>query len=133
MVRRGYPLWWPQVLVLAFACTSGDGRLDAAALAHLDSLTTPAEHRAGEEFYNANCVRCHGVRAVGTTEGPPLVHRVYEPSHHADFAFQRAVTMGVNAHHWRFGNMEPIEGITAEQITLMTGYVRWLQREVGID
>ncbi len=131
--RWGYAIWWPHVLVLAIACAPGDGGVDAAALAHLDSLTTPDQHLVAEQLYNANCARCHGVRGVGTTAGPPLVHRIYEPRHHADFAFQRAVTMGAPAHHWRFGDMEPIEGITGEEITLMTGYVRWLQREVGIN
>jgi mono/diheme cytochrome c family protein len=92
----------------------------------------PAEFAEGERLYNANCALCHGAAARGSTTGPALVHRVYEPSHHGDAAFQMAVRNGVIAHHWRFGNMPPQPQVTPEQVTEITAYVRWLQREVGI-
>ena len=63
---------------------------------------------------------------------PPLVHRIYEPSHHADAAFQLAVTRGVRAHHWTFGNMPPLPAMDSAGIAAVTGYVRWLQRQAGI-
>ena len=63
--------------------------------------------------FTANCAACHGSRGVGTKQGPPLVHKIYEPNHHADVAFQRAAENGVRAHHWEFGNMPKIEGVTA--------------------
>ncbi len=59
----------------------------------------------GLSGYQANCSVCHGNEGVGTTKGPPLVHIIYEPGHHADVTFQRAVKYGVRQHHWRFGNM----------------------------
>jgi hypothetical protein len=64
--------------------------------------------------------------------GPPLVHKIYEPSHHADFAFQKAVQSGVRSHHWGFGNMPPVEGITAAEIAMIITYVRTLQVANGI-
>jgi len=76
---------------------------------------------------------CHGDRATGTDNGPPLVHGVYEPGHHADAAFQLAVTRGVRAHHWRFGDMAPVEGVSPAEVDRITGFVRWLQRQAGID
>jgi mono/diheme cytochrome c family protein len=93
----------------------------------------PAELAEGERLFNGNCARCHGTRATGSDTGPPLVHEVYEPSHHADFAFQRAVAQGVPAHHWRFGNMPPVSGVSEADVEQITGYVRWLQRKAGIE
>ena len=93
---------------------------------------TPAEYAAGDSLFAQRCIECHGESARGTDQGPPLVHKVYEPGHHADFAFLRAVQFGVAAHHWRFGNMLPVSGVTRQQVTEIVGYVRWLQREAGI-
>jgi hypothetical protein len=92
----------------------------------------PVEFKEGEAKFNAFCSPCHGVQGTGTPQGPPLVHKVYEPNHHADMAFQRAAAQGVKAHHWTFGNMPKIEGVTAEDVTQIIGYIRWLQRQAGI-
>ena len=92
----------------------------------------PEEFKVGEEKFNANCSRCHGLLANGTGNGPPLVHKIYEPHHHADFAFQRAAAQGVRAHHWKFGNMPKIENVTPEDVRDIIKYVRWLQRQAGI-
>ncbi|MGH7167497.1 MAG: c-type cytochrome [Nitrospiraceae bacterium] len=92
----------------------------------------PAEFRTGEAKFNANCARCHGERAGGTAQGPPLVHKIYEPNHHGDPAFQRAAANGVRAHHWKFGDMPKIEGVTPEDVQQIIHYVRWLQRQAGI-
>jgi mono/diheme cytochrome c family protein len=63
----------------------------------------PAEFQAGEAKFNAHCSGCHGPQATGTKQGPPLVHKIYEPNHHGDAAFLRADEFGVKAHHWEFG------------------------------
>ena len=95
-------------------------------------VQTPNELENGEGLFNNNCARCHGPQGSGTTQGPPLVHKIYEPSHHADFAFQRAAAQGVRAHHWKFGNMPKIEGIAQEEVAEIIRYVRWLQQQAGI-
>ena len=64
---------------------------------------------------------------------PPLVHKIYEPSHHGDESFQRAVAIGVRAHHWKFGTMPAIEGLTRADVKVITAYVRELQRHNGIN
>lgn len=92
----------------------------------------PQELKPGEEKFNVYCSRCHGLQGKGTDHGPPLVHKIYEPNHHGDFAFQRAAAQGVRAHHWRFGNMPKIDGVTSEDVTEIIQYVRWLQRQAGI-
>ena len=94
--------------------------------------TLPAELQAGETKFNANCTACHGPKGVGTQLGPPLVHKIYEPNHHGDAAFQLAAANGVRAHHWEFGNMPKIEAVTPPDVDQIIQYVRWLQRQAGI-
>jgi mono/diheme cytochrome c family protein len=94
---------------------------------------TPAALAEGERLFNETCARCHGPRAVGTDQGPPLVHAIYEPNHHSDAAFQMAAANGVRAHHWSFGDMSPVPGVTPDQVTQIVAYVRWLQRQAGIE
>jgi len=87
----------------------------------------------GSKVFDAKCAACHGKNGVGRDEiGPPLIHKIYEPSHHADEAFQRAAAYGVRAHHWRFGNMAPVEGITRAEVAMVIAYIREIQHENGI-
>ena len=86
----------------------------------------------GEELFGSKCAKCHGLKGVGTGAGPPLVHKIYEPNHHSDFSFRRAMSMGVRAHHWRFGNMEKVTGLTPEQAELIIKYIRSIQKDAGI-
>jgi mono/diheme cytochrome c family protein len=97
-----------------------------------DPGPTPAEHAAAERLFDAKCAACHGRFAAGTDSGPPLVHVYYEPNHHADIAFQRAVAFGVVAHHWSYGPMPPVAGLGEEEVAAITAYVRWLQRAAGV-
>ena len=101
------------------------------------SVTVPAtfsgEARMGEWAFNAVCAVCHGTNAAGTQSGPPLVHRIYEPSHHGDYAFEMAVSNGVRAHHWAFGDMPPQPALTRADLKTVIAYVRELQRANGIE
>jgi mono/diheme cytochrome c family protein len=119
---------WALAAALLAAC--GDGR--GGPLQDVDPGPVPAELAPGEQTYQARCMVCHGPHGVGTTQGPPLVHRYYVPSHHADEAFRLAVRLGVAPHHWRFGPMPPIEGLDDPAVTGVIGYIRWLQRRRGI-
>ncbi len=88
----------------------------------------------GQQTYEANCAACHGRNAAGQAGiAPPLVHVIYEPGHHGDESFHRAVVFGVRAHHWRFGNMPPVKGLTRREVTGLVAYVRELQRANGIQ
>jgi mono/diheme cytochrome c family protein len=92
----------------------------------------PPELATGELLFNQSCAQCHGALAMGSDRGPPLVHIIYEPGHHADEAFRRAVTLGSVAHHWSFGPMPAQPAVTPEQTEVIIRYVRWLQRKGGI-
>ena len=88
--------------------------------------------QAGARLFASNCALCHGTHATGTDRGPPLVHEIYEPGHHPDAAFYRAVNQGVAGHHWSFGNMPPVPGVSHRSATKIVAYVRELQRANGI-
>ena len=95
-------------------------------------VTAPVKGMPGEALFNQKCAVCHGRQAVGSAVGPPLVHRYYEPGHHSDMAFVLAVRRGVRAHHWRFGNMAPVPGLSDADVRAVIDYVRALQRAKGI-
>jgi mono/diheme cytochrome c family protein len=86
----------------------------------------------GKEAFEANCVQCHGKNASGTDKGPPLVHDIYNPGHHADGAFLFAVRRGVRQHHWPYGNMPPQPQMSEDEIVAIVKYVRELQVANGI-
>lgn len=96
--------------------------------------TLSANAEIGKMAYDAKCAVCHGANAAGQDGvAPPLVHKIYEPSHHGDAAFLIAAKNGVRAHHWRFGNMPPVEGVTDGDVKMIVTYVRELQRANGIN
>lgn len=86
----------------------------------------------GKKLFEMHCAACHGAALQGSDKGPPLLHRIYEPSHHADIAFQLAVKNGVRAHHWQFGDMAPVPNVTPDDVGHITAYVRAEQRKAGI-
>jgi len=112
------------------------GKLEAGA--SLVSVKLPAQLSSnaaiGKTIYEAKCIACHGANAAGQNgTAPPLVHKIYEPGHHSDISFVLAVERGVRSHHWRFGDMPPIDGLTQADVKMVTTYVRELQRENGIN
>ncbi|MBT5428519.1 MAG: c-type cytochrome [Rhodospirillaceae bacterium] len=95
------------------------------------SLKEKVSAESGSSLFLKNCSMCHGKYAQGSKMGPPLVHKVYEPSHHDDASFYRAVDQGVEAHHWSFGNMPAIK-ISRDKVTKIIQYIRDLQLAAGI-
>lgn len=88
----------------------------------------------GKTAFEASCATCHGENAAGRAgKGPPLIYKYYVPSHHGDAAFLMAARKGVTAHHWNFGNMPPVEGLTNADIGNIVAYVRTVQRANGIE
>jgi mono/diheme cytochrome c family protein len=87
----------------------------------------------GEVLYRDNCQACHGVQGRGSKQGPPLSHKGYRSSHHADLAFFQAVRDGVKQHHWNFGDMPAQPQISTEQAGHIVRYVRQLQWDAGIE
>jgi len=100
---------------------------------HLPKAGYKADATQGKIKFEQYCIGCHGPDAGGSAQGPPLVHTVYQPKRHANMAFHFAVRNGVVQHHWSFGSMPKIEGVTAEEVADITAYVRQLQRKAGIQ
>lgn len=82
----------------------------------------------GRMNYKAYCAACHGETGGGTDKGPTFISRVYHPGHHGDGAFYAAAKQGTRAHHWQFGDMPPVHGITDGQIKSIIEYVRAIQQ-----
>ncbi len=87
----------------------------------------------GAGLYQASCAECHGRDLRGTERGPSFLSNVYEPNHHSDVAFLFAVQRGTSAHHWRFGDMPPIEGLTGDEVGAIVAFVRETQRIEGFE
>jgi len=92
------------------------------------------EQEAGKAAYDANCAKCHGANGSGLEgKAPPFVHRIYEPSHHGDAAFFIAAQQGVRSHHWPYGNMPPVEGVSEAEVATIVAYIRAIQRANGVE
>lgn len=112
----------------------------AATLAHAQTMQIPRPSAGlmpnpamGKKLFSANCASCHGADLKGGEKGPAMLHKVYEPSHHSDVAFQLAVKNGVRAHHWQFGDMAAVPGLTPDDVAHITAFIRMEQRKVGIQ
>jgi len=87
----------------------------------------------GKKAYDTNCATCHGSNGAGSEQGPPLLHNIYNPGHHSDASFYRAVKLGVRSHHWNFGNMQALPNVSEAQVRFIIRYVRELQLANGIS
>ena len=128
----GYALW---PVVPQTAMTENAISMEGGLLANVILPATLSQNaQSGKRGFEAKCAACHGVNAAGQDGvAPPLVHKVYEPSHHGDESFQKAASLGVRAHHWPFGNMPAVEGLTRGDVKMIIAYIRELQRANGIN
>jgi cytochrome c len=125
--------WW--IFLKPQEVAEQTGNMEGAAMVEVViPASFTAQEQMGETAFNAKCAACHGINGAGRDGiAPPLIHKIYEPGHHGDMSFQLAAMNGVRAHHWPFGNMPPVEGITRSVITNITAYVRAIQRANGIN
>ena len=108
------------------------GMLPNGAAAQVVEPSLSPVAKQGKMLFNKFCAQCHGAHAAGSDKGPPLVHRIYEPNHHADGSFYLAVKRGVRPHHWRFGAMPPVPELPDDAVPFVIRYVRELQKANGI-
>lgn len=118
------------------ACSASSETIDqttAPASIEQDVPASTEQAAPGAELYAASCAECHGADLKGTDEGPSLLSIVYEPGHHSDAAFVVAVRNGARSHHWDFGPMLPVDGLSDGDISAIVAYVRSVQSEQGFE
>ena len=94
-----------------------------------EQIEIPFHLAKGQLLYEKYCSSCHGIDLAGSNEGPPLLHAFYKPSHHGDKSFYRAALQGVKQHHWEFGDMQPVPGMTPKKVKSVVAYVRFYQKQ----
>ena len=94
-----------------------------------EEVEIPFHLAKGQLLYEKCCSSCHGLQLNGTDKGPTLLHAFYKPSHHGDKSFYRAALQGTKQHHWEFGDMPPVEGITPKKMDSLVPYVRYYQQQ----
>ncbi len=142
-MKKSYLFIAASAIAVAVALTLRSGSItevapqearDGDAIVAIQMPNIQGNAAVGQRIFDVSCASCHGVNAVGAEgAGPPLIHKIYEPSHHADESFHRAVAHGVKSHHWQFGDMPPVEGLTRGDVAMVIAYIREIQRANGIN
>lgn len=125
--------WLPVVLFASVFLSTGCKNSQPETSPAVMVGEVPSEYKGGEVAFIQFCSGCHGPSAAGTPEGPSFINKIYEPGHHGDPAFILAARMGVRAHHWNFGDMPKIDGVSDVELGHIISYIRWLQRQAGIN
>lgn len=113
-------------VVLAAVVLVGCGGADEGA-----APPASADLALGAEVYAQSCASCHGDDLEGTDRGPSHLSIVYEPGHHPDAAFRSAIANGAMQHHWGFGPMPPVEGLTDDEVDAVIAFIRSEQERRG--
>lgn len=119
------------LVVLAIAAVTACGTT-----APTTASPSPAPSNGGSRgaaVYAERCASCHGADLRGTDKGPSHLSKVYESSHHGDNAFRSAIAKGSRQHHWKFGDMPAIPGMSAADVDAVIAYVREVQQREGLD
>lgn len=87
----------------------------------------------GEELFTRNCVACHGAGAMGTANGPPLVHEMYREEIFADDRIADATRNGAQQRNWSYGRMPGIGGLSDQDVADLIAYVREVQDDAGLN
>lgn len=122
-VRRATATSFVLAALLLAGCSSG-GSSDAG---------SQSGKKSGEQLYKQSCGSCHGNDLRGTKRGPSQLSQVYAPDHHPDDAYRSAIANGARAHHWGFGDMRPVKGLSASQVDAIIAYIRQQQQKHGFE
>lgn len=84
-------------------------------------------------MYAESCASCHGADLRGTDEDLSHLSIVDEPNHHTDDSFRNAIANGAPQYHWNFGDMEPVHGLTEDEVEAVIAFVRAEQERQGFE
>ena len=138
IARLGLAVLTVLALLFTTACSGDDTGGPATTTPTAEPTPTPPPEPRfsgtdGRALYGQACSVCHGQALEGTNAGPTFLNRIYASGHHADISFMFAIERGVRAHHWNFGNMAPVEGLSQEQVLAIIAFIREEQRAAGIE
>jgi len=134
MTSRGFLIVLGVITLVAVASylPIGTGMFNSKSKLDVTVPELSAEAQQGYALFRNACATCHGTKADGTDNGPALIIRTYHPGRHADIAFYRAVKLGVRQHHFHFGGMPPIDGISEAEIANIVMFIRETQKANGV-
>lgn len=98
-----------------------------------DATESGGPSSKGKALYERSCAACHGADLRGTARGPSQFSQVYAPDHHPDASYRAAIANGATAHHWNFGPMPPVPGLSADDVTAIIAYIREQQTKHGFE
>ena len=116
-------------IVIALVLSSAFCSAQVYAASPQDDIQIPFRYAKGQQLFEQNCSACHGQNLTGSDKGPPLLHPFYKPSHHNDASFYKAGLKGVKAHHWNFGDMPPVNGMSRKKMDRIVPYIRFYQQQ----
>jgi cytochrome c5 len=117
------------LIILSSFLFALNGHAVSNAASNEDDIDIPFSYAKGQKLYENSCASCHGKQLTGSDKGPPLLHAYYKPSHHGDQSFYRAALQGVKAHHWGFGDMPAVPGMTEVKVKSIVSYIRFYQQQ----
>jgi len=117
------------LLVLVAIALSACGGADADA----EAAGSEPQLDRGAEVYAQTCASCHGEDLRGTDKGPSHLSIVYEPNHHTDDSFRSAIANGAPQHHWNFGDMPAVGGLSDDDVEAVITFVRFEQERQGFE
>jgi mono/diheme cytochrome c family protein len=125
-MKKHWGLMFLSLLVLSACDVPGPEQRRQAM--HLPPPGFKGDAVKGEAAFQQYCTTCHGSRG----QGPPLIHKIYRPAHHADLSFHMAAGDGVKQHHWQFGDMPSQPDVTPEEMAHIISYIRREQQRADI-
>lgn len=134
--ERVGPAWWAGLLVagsLAVLAGCASGGSTAAPDPGPVGSASPNLLEAGSAVYAARCAICHGADLRGTERGPSQLSEVYKPGHHPDASYRTAIERGAPAHHFDFGDMPPVPGLSPAEVDAVIAYIRAEQVRQGFE
>lgn len=124
---------WLLVLLTSVVTASVMVAACGSAVESTAAETAPEAGGLGADVYAQSCASCHGDDLRGTDKGPSFLSIVYEPNHHTDASFRSAIANGAPQHHWPFGDMKPVDGLSKDDVDAVIAYIRAEQERLGFE
>ena len=77
-----------------------------------------------EKLYDSFCIECHDTQGKGTQYGAARAHLVYGPQYHTNRSFFLAVSTGIKAYHWQYGDITKVSSVATEDAAYIESYIQ---------